>query len=357
MKYRQAVLHEAESISADKVFTIDVNTEDPISRILIQAKGTNNGDTPTAHPAKLITKIELVDGSEVLVSLSGVQAQALGYYHSLQPAFNTLSYVDNNTCAAMFALYFGRKLWDTELALDPKRFKNLQLKVSYDLNGGGSACDAGRLEVVADLFDQKKISPIGLLIAKQHYAYTLVASGYETIQLPVDMPIRKLMVSSLAAGYQPWQQYNAIKIDEDNDKHVILDQGTTDLLKYLLTHLPPYVETLDGRSSTSEVNFYITPTYEVNAAFAGIGGYFSEITTTDQYGGYLKVDCNTASTSWQALVRGYCPHGATAIDFGDQDDFEDWWDVRSLKSARARILAGSGGSGTIDLVTQQLKRY
>jgi hypothetical protein len=357
MRYRHTVLHEKETIAADKTFTIDINTEDPISRIQLHARGTNSSDTPTAHPAKLITKIEVVDGSEVIVSLTGVQAQALAYYHTRRPVFNCLTYVDDNIVAPVFPLYFGRKLWDPELALDPKRYKNLQLKVSYDLNGGGSAPDAGQLEVVADVFDERKVSPIGLLVAKQHYAYTLTASGYETVQLPVDMPIRHLMISSLAAGYQPWQQYNEVKIDEDNDKHVILDQQTSDLLKYLAQELPPYVETLDGRSTTTAVAHYITPTYEVNAAFAGIGGYFSEITTTDQYGGRLLVDCNTASTSWQALVRGYCPHGAMGLDFGDPQDFEDWWDVRKLKSARCRIKAGSAGAGTIDLVTQQLKRY
>jgi len=42
-------------------------------------KGTNNGHTPTAHPVKMVQKIEVVDGSDVLYSMTGVEAAAMNF--------------------------------------------------------------------------------------------------------------------------------------------------------------------------------------------------------------------------------------------------------------------------------------
>jgi len=357
MKYRQSVLHEKESITADKVFTVDMNTEDPISRIDLHVRGTNNLSVPTAHPAKLLTKIEVVDGSEVIYSLSGVQAQAAHYWHSGRGPVNILNYLNDVQAQAAFAIPFGRWLWDPEWALDPKRYKNLQLKVTYDEDGGGSAPDAGSFEAIAHLFDQKKINPIGLLTHKEHYSYTIVASGIETVQLPVDLPIRMVILQSLTADKAPNDQYNVIKLDEDNDKRILIDQQTADLLKYVLQDWDAIVETVEGVATGSEVNHFITPSYEVAAAFGGNDGYLSYYAQTSKYGGVLGVHGNNAGYNFAAVVRGWCPHGSLALLMGDKNDPEDWWDVRMLKSARAKITAGSGGSGTNSIIVQQAKRY
>ena len=57
---------EAATVAATKV--IDLNENAPLSKIVIRFKGTNNGSTPTHHPAKMVSKIEVVDGSDVLYS-------------------------------------------------------------------------------------------------------------------------------------------------------------------------------------------------------------------------------------------------------------------------------------------------
>jgi hypothetical protein len=304
-----------------------------------------------------LTKIEVVDGSEVVYSLTGVQAQALAYYAQRAMPHNTLNYVNDEQAQAAFSLPFGRWLWDREIALDPKRFKNLQLKVSYDLDAGGSAPDAGQFEAVGWLFDQQKINPVGVLTAKQHYGYTLSASAYETVQLPVDLPIKLLMVEALTADKQPHDQYNELRLDEDNDKRVVFDQQTSDLLKYLAPEMPVIVEGLRSVPTTSEVNHFITPGYMVAAAITGMDDYLTYGAIYSINGGALGVKAANAGYNINAVVRGLCPHNALGIDFGDGADFEDWWDVRALKSARLRIKAGSGASGTCNVVTQQFKRY
>lgn len=357
MNYRVAVLHEKETITADKTFYIDIGGAGPISVIQIQAKGTNGSGTPTAHPAKFLTSIQLVDGSEVVMDLTGIQAQALDYYHTRKTPFNLLSWYDNQVCAAIFNLHFGRFLYDPEMALDPKRFKNLQLKITYDENGGGSACDAGQLEVLAHVFNDKMINPLGYFKAWQVYDYTLVQSGYETFDLPVDNPIRKIMISSLAAGYEPYVQYNKVRIQADNGADTFVDDSVSDLLKNLALEYGPLVEGHEGIGTTSPVTHFCTPTYLESIVATNRAGTPAAISVDKGYGGSFAVDQETGGSQWYGIVMGYAPHGAMILNTGRDDVIEDWMDTRAIKKLEARIQAGSGAVGTCDTVVQQMIRY
>ncbi len=71
MNYRMATLHALKSYTADTTEIIDVNVRDPISQLIIELRVGNTADEMQAHPIACLTKIELVDGSDVLFSLSG----------------------------------------------------------------------------------------------------------------------------------------------------------------------------------------------------------------------------------------------------------------------------------------------
>ncbi|KKK87598.1 hypothetical protein LCGC14_2751610, partial [marine sediment metagenome] len=101
------------------------------------------------------TKIELIDGSDVLHSLDGGQNQALCIFDRKCPTMNHGQYINANSQRSLYGIDFGRFLFDKELALDPSRFRNLQLKVSYDSDISDDGVTSGSLEVWADLFDEK----------------------------------------------------------------------------------------------------------------------------------------------------------------------------------------------------------
>ena len=87
MKYRDTILLSHESIATAGTRTLDITVKDIISGIDVQVKATNNGNTPTAHPAAIISKLELVDGSDVLFGLSGAQAMARAFYDAKRTPF------------------------------------------------------------------------------------------------------------------------------------------------------------------------------------------------------------------------------------------------------------------------------
>jgi len=355
MNYRIASILAPEAANTAGTKTIDINLADPISRIVIQFKGTNNGSVITAHPAKMVSKIELVDGSDVLFSLSGVECQALNYYDNGKLPLNVVNYCNDIMAIATYELNFGRFLYDPVYALDPSKFINPQLKITHNKALGGSAPDAGELSVFADIFDDKKITPVGFLMNKEQYSYTLVASAIEHIDLATDHAYRKLLLQSMSTSLQPWQQYNKIKLDQDNGRKMIVnDEQTSNLLKMMLMY-PPIVETIEAPTKNGTQTIPCASHYERVAALTGMAAD-ADAYLTQTYGGSIKV-ADSAAAVIDMLVSGFAPHGALCVPFGVQEDPEDWFDVSGIGSLRLSLTGGGSASGTCEIISQQVRKY
>jgi len=358
MNYRLATLLAHESIATAGTKTLDITLKDLISRINVQVKATNNGSAPTAHPAAIISKIEIVDGSDVLFGLSGKELLACQYYGTRRTPLVINNYLDDVMNVVNYEIYFGRYLYDPILALDPTKFTNPQVKITHNLANGGSSPDAATLEVTADIFDQKEASPAGFLMAKENVSYTLVASGNEYIDLPTDYTLRKLIIMSHADDKQPWEQYNEVKLSEDNDKRVPIDDKTSDLLKYFGAQWPPLREYIEGAALTTTRDFYVMSTYEIQVVAMAMGFAAGYLSSDYCYGGNIDIRGSVAA-NFKALVQGYAPFGALCLPFGDQMNHEDWYSVADIGSLRLTLKAGSspGSSSTCEVITEQLRTY
>lgn len=358
MNYRNSVILAHESIATAGTKTLDITLKDVISRIGIQIKATNNGSAPTAHPANIISSIEVVDGSDVLFSLSGKETLALNFYDQGKTPFCVNNYLDDVMNISFYTIDFGRFLYDPLLALDPTKFRNPQLKITHNIASGGCASDAGTMEVIADVFDDKKASPKGYLMSKEQVSYTLGASANEYIDLPVDYAMRKLLIMSMATSKQPWEQYNEVKLSQDNDKRIPFNDKTSDLIKYFAALTPEIQEYIVGACLTTTRDFYCMSTYEVAAAFAATGFGAAYVKSELAYGGNIDVR-GSGAVNFMGQIRGQCPFGALCLPFGLQGDLEDWFDLSDTGNLRLTIKAGSspGSSSTCEVVTQQLRTY
>jgi len=356
MNYRLASLLAAESITSTATKTLDINLANPISRIVIQVKGMNSTNAPTAHPAKMVSKIELVDGSDVLLSLSGMEAQALSYYSQGRMPHTVLAYVNNVNAIATYELYFGRFLWDKLLAFDPGKFTNPQLKITHDISAGGSAPDAGELSVFADVFDEQEVAPMGFLMAKEQYSYTLEQSKNEHIDLATDRPYRSLMLMALSAGLMPSSGFDYVKLSEDNDRRVLINnERGWDLLK-LNKMYPRMSELVMVTAIDSETTIYCSPTYETVVVGNGMDADETTLFADQSYGGSFDATAGQAGNV-QFLVNGQNPHGSIMLPFGIMDNIEDWYDVTKVGNLKLTIMAGSDASGTLEVVSEQLRKY
>lgn len=356
MNYRIASLLASEAANTAGTKTIDINVKSAISSIIIQMKGTQSTNVPLAHPAKMVTKIELVDGSNVLFSLSGYEAQALNFYERGRLADALMSYVTGTQCAATYQLNFGRFLYDPLYAFDPSKYQNPQLKITHNLAAGGSTPTSATLSVFAHVNDQKAGAPVGFLLSKEQYSYTLQASAKEHIDLAVDMPYRYLLIKSLTAGKNPHENFNKIKLSEDNDAHVVInDESTSDLIK-MIQEWPRILEGILAQDLDGEETIYCTPSYLQVAVGQGMNVADTALFADQGYGGaFDATGTNNYASQWQ--VSGFMPHGTLLLPFGEKNDPADWYDVSKVGNLKLTITAGIGASGTVEVFSQQLKLY
>lgn len=357
-KYRIQELLAAESITTAGTKTVNISTRDIISRLSVVVRLTNASWTATGHPAKAITKIELVDGSHVLFTMRGQYAQAVAFYGSRQKPHTYCNYTDNGQSSAVMPIYFGRKLWDRVLALDPKRYDNLQLKITHNYALGGAAPDGATLEVWADIFNGDQPSPIGFLRAESLWSKTLVASTSDYVDLPVDHPIRLLLPAVSSDSEEPDINIDAVKVTEDGDKVIVVESGVLELLQTYESEWPHLMEYMDGRSSTTQVYFYTTPAKDVlftpNSSSDNDSDWNAPWTGGQKRGIVSSVD----GINFDTMVSGRCPHGVFPLPVSDPEDIDSYWSVPQTGSRRIKMTTGGGDTSALyELLMQQMESY
>lgn len=361
MNYRLATILARKAIAADTVEDIDIDVKDPISQLVIvyDCKSVSSDDV-TGHPAECLTKIELIDGSNVLYSLSGVEAQAVDFYHNKVEPANDFRYIDGGWSYMVFNLNFGRYLWDTELALDPTRFGNLKLRITIDVSAGGIAAVEGRLMVLAHLFDQKSISPIGFFMHKEIKSYTLASGSHEYTDMPLDFPYRKLFIRAQRDSYNITRQIANVKLSEDVDKVVPINLPLYQMIRAMTSQVRPYREGIVGWGTNALTYFFCTPAYAVTFG----GATWRETATTrmcafyDGDGGYFSHLQDTGVGNWSCNLQGWLPHAVFEIPFGMQNEIADWYDVSGIGNLKLDLTGGTSvGTAYAQIMLQQLRRY
>lgn len=358
MNYRVAQILAPEDLGTAGTKIIDITIADIISRIEVIFR-TKNGDSAfEGHPAANIPKMELIDGSDVLFSLSGMEVQSLNFYDRLLPPDNHMTGSNGEYMRASFGMDFGRRLYDTELAFDPKKFTNPQLKLTWDEDVANLDCSINEILVLAYLFDELKPTPIGFLMNKEIYTYTPTANSYEYIDLPTDYPMRKLLIGSHQETKTFTQMIAEMKLSEDNDKRVPLDMTGDQLFWDVKRSYPPYSENVYMAIGTSATAFRVTPSEDaviVGAKTSTVKGLFLGFSN----GGLATGTVETAEETVYMKCNGYIPHGYAPVTFGNPADMDNWYDVTKVGSLLLRLKAGPslGSNPTAQVISQQLRKY
>lgn len=357
-KYRTATLLPAKTATTAGTEVIDLDVNDPISKIQIVYKAKSAGTALSAHPAGNVSKIEIVDGSTVIHSLTGYEEVGLDFYNTGRMPNSYMTDIDDVYALQTYNINFGRKLWDTLLALDPLKFRNPQLKITHNYRTADSAADDATLAVYAFMFDDKKISPAGFLRATETHSFSNSSNtSIDTVDIPRDLPIRQLLIRAALADYYPYQVVNTIKLEENGGSKIPFDFLISDWLKFVNQRYPMVTEpaAIAANATARDIYLAATLTSMISLMPITVTNIISrEITTTTIP---FKIDI-TASDNTLGLACGWQPHYTFPIPFGDQDDPDDWYDPTGLSALKAKLTAGSAGtSGATQIVAEQLKRY
>ncbi|MCK4721766.1 MAG: hypothetical protein KAT75_00610 [Dehalococcoidia bacterium] len=360
-KYRSALLLAAVDLGAAGTKVIDIDTEAVISAIDIKFRITKVLDYMTSGVPGNITKIEIVDGAKVLYSLTGYECQALGYYNRPNRQLEHGQELAANSEEAHFPIDFGRWLWDDQLAFDPKRFTNPQLKLTFDENISDTSAEENECEATAFLFDEKQVSPVGFLAGIEHYSYTCGAdNSFETLLLPDDRMIRQILLRAYQDAYDPWYQIDEARLDENTLDKIVFDFTSLENYARMMKSVWQPIQTgyvLKGNTA-GEIYYMPGTDYWSSLVVSPRGTTTSLQATVDGgRGGKHTLYSSSDGAELNAIHTGWLPWHTYQFPMGDPKDLEDWYDPKG-KKPRLRLRASTGAtSGTGEVVLEELVRY
>ena len=359
MNYRYVELQGLTTLADGVITTLDLDMADPVSELILDLQVTQGaGGDSTEHNILCFPKIEIVDGSDVLFSLDGPELQALDIYHSgIHPRGGWFNYLGTTESDAQVAISFGRHLWDAELALDPKQFHNPQMKITFDADAGGMNVSAGKLSVLAAMFDEKMITPRGFLMTKEVKRWTTVAAAHVYTELPRDYPYRKLLLQSRLTDKPPHWCFGNIKLATDQDKKVIFNGEFRDLMFGPARENAFISENITAGGAAAKKIAHCTPTMDV----MGVGTQWrndtdgGDVACYNGDGGQYEFFCELAQNTVHH-VKGWAPHGTIALPMGKQDDIEDWANFDGVGNIKLDITDGIADA-TSKVFIQQYRPY
>lgn len=374
MKLREVYIENEKTLSDSGNLVTELAVVDPVSELQFRFKAKNgasyNKDSP---PARCISKIEIVDGATVIYSLDGMLAQAMSYYQTGKvPSMQRQAGPSENQ-EDHIVIRFGRVLWDKVFALVPVKFRNLQIKISWDLakvnavGATGYLTGSAKLSIIARVMEGLEGEPVGYMMAKKHYDWTTAASGDERIAIPTDYPYVLFLLRAWETEVKQYSTITNLKLSIDQDKDIPFDLASWDFLKMMENQWGKFVLDQHIFSASAEniqtwmgvgETAVITP--EGQDAAGATAGAIDTLYGVDSGHLDLKVFGNDglakAACIHQLITVGQGLHHTFAYPFGIMDDPTTWLDAPSYGDIKAVITQGNAGAAA-DLALLQARAY
>ena len=343
MRFRDAVLvyQEIQSSNAS-TRPIDLDIVDPVSALAFEFEAVNGTTSNINNPLyECITKIEVVDGADVLAALEAKEIQALQFYKTKKEPTLRCDEGPSKGTTEGFMLLFGRYLWDPEFALDLTKFKNPQLKITWNLSAIRAvaavtswATGTLKISVIAKIMEEGP-RPARYLMAKTIETWTGGTSGDKRSQLPVDYPYRLLLLSSYLSGNDVRENITKMKLTCDTDKFIPLERYTQQFNEEMAQLFGRCVFWKKAYVSDDE-SIWLPVNQEphvqiIKSGNAGLAGY--DVLLNYCWSGIANVNVVDASEGVYAtdqtldlLIHGHAIHSTVPIPFGLMDNPGTWFD-------------------------------
>lgn len=370
MKYRDAYIEDELVLADSGTKTIDIPFKDIVSQLTFLIQATNGATENLGNPpVKCLSKVELVDGSDVLFSLSGAEAQALNYIHQGKVPYRYITETGGDYQRDVFHIDFGRYVKDPRWAFDPSKFTNPQIKFTWDLatkntvGDEGFATGTGRMSILARLFDDP-VTPIGFFMSKEHYSFTSASSGIKTLNMPKDYVYRTLFVRPYLLGRSPSGIITKYKLSEENDKRIPFELHEKELKSMMCGWDRPAKYVIEYQAKTLDVLYHDVHDWFAVRMAASIGaGKYRTVNQGLGMGGDTDFHCGTAAEAdiparerWMAEVVGRYFHACSYYRFGDPQNPEDWYDPTGLGDLKLKLTQGRVDA-TVGVCLQQARKY
>jgi len=362
LRFRDYYLKRESTVPDSDTVIIDLNITDPISYISIEYEATNGATSCVDHELHDdVSKIEIVDGSDVICSLSMKQWQALNFYEMKKLPHQLLDEQGGNTQEEKCYIHFGRYPDDPEFYFDPKKFKNPQLRITHSLTISGTAGFAtgtGKITVMARVIEEGARAYKGFLVAKEKYSWTGATSGDELIDLPVDMPYRMLLVQALLTTYTPQECITKLKMECDGGKYIPFEDYVEDIVDrcerdFGFVQQRKTLLGADGNTALLDV-------YDIRKAVvqALVADHIANVEAIDaekithsliDFSSVTTPAFRTTAKAVEAIVEGIAPHAILAVPFGDLNDETSWFPATNYSDIKLYATQAQASANAIIL--------
>lgn len=368
MKIRDVVLQDrlAQLVDA-RTWTFNINLVDPVTefKVWFYAKNNDTGPNEAGCIPYLIEEIAIVDGSEVIAAMNGPECFSLYCFDHAKVPLVWEQEQGGMSQYWCLPITFGRHLWDPEWIFDPTKFRNPQIRVTFDLAAvaavGANAFATGtaQISVWAKVMEEGA-SPRGYLMSKELKEFSSLASGQEITYLPTDFNIRKLMVRAYKKAGDMTDAITRLKLSQDEDKWIPWDLDSADFIFLMRDWFPEYEFHLKKQADDNEQREHYGGQYAHGMAvggedddIVGISGFANNIYTL-----HAITDAGSGDTDVRHWIdtKTRTPFDCYCYPFGDQNDPADWLDVSGMGNLRLILTQGSVGY-LEEIVVQQAHPY
>lgn len=361
MKYRIAQMQDKVNVLTTNPPAEDLDFVDVVSRLTLKVSVKNPSASGAAyldHITSVLTDIEIVDGSDVLVSLSGKRLLGMNYWDKGHAPYQKALSVEDTSSRFLLDIDFGRYLWDTELGFDASKFKNPQLKLTFDdAKLVASGIQELNYDLYAYLFDEKVATPTGFLMRKTVEEWTPSQDAYHTVVMPTDYKYRHIFAYSRGTLQGISNGIEEIRLSENLDKKIPLDIYTKDLTYLLASKYEMFREYVEARITTAgtSIDLYSAITEDLRAIMSSNAAAGVEV---DRDSDKLTLDASVAGDI-SGFAIGWNPMHMIPCLLCDQQDIEDWYDVTELDSLKLRTKAKNATqtSPEAGIYLEQLRTY
>lgn len=368
MRTRDAVLEYQKTLDDAGTLIKDLDLVDPVSALYLEFEAVN-GTTSNKNNfiSDVVTKVEIVDGSEVLYSLPLSELEALYFYKTGKMPVLFPSEWASGTQRHGVHLLFGRHLWDREFAMDFTRFRNPQLRITSNLAAiravsATTAFATGTLKgtIVAKVMEDAPAAS-KYLMAKQVESFTSAASGEKRIELPTDYTYRLAILRAWKQLSDVREIITDLKLTCNTDKYIAFNRKVQQLDaeafalfgRGALKH-----DILASDNDQVRLLFNMEPDCRIYwtasdlAAIIGINYQWSSEL-------YLELTTHagasdTTDRSLTMVEEGHSLHATLPIPFGIMDQPDTWFDPKAYNKIEA-VLTQAVASATVALSLEQVR--
>ena len=204
MFWQREVLRSGVSMTFAQTYELDLPKNGLLGSLVLYIRSNQNGypflsAVPKWRLVDYISKIEVMgDGATVIKSYDGLEALAAAFYDDGQEPPGMWRHYSNTPHRQWIPIHFGRHLMDELYGLDLSKYNQVTLKITNDATSTQFSTDI-TLDVVAYWLREAAGPFAGYFREEVWKSWTPVAAAVEYNDLPVALPIRRILLEARPA--------------------------------------------------------------------------------------------------------------------------------------------------------------